>query len=300
MTETELHPLGPAALLAGLRFRSAALRESCSGGFRSHAAELAVARLLEHLAQSCLSGLCAEAETHLPGTTSSACRSSTTPCRAARPSGSRRCSSARPSSAIGSTRSTVPPGARCSRSVPSDPDGVAHVVEAVEEADEVVGPGVALGVARPRTRVRSATPASSARGRRFDRRAWKSNPWIVDVRVRVRHARPPTRRDRSRRRRTAPPSASLASTPSSAGIHVGREEGTVPGAEEPLGPAEQARMVITPAQRAVTAERVADLGHVDEHRDEHVHASSHERRRGLVGEDHRGLVRQRVRSLPAS
>jgi hypothetical protein len=67
------------------------------------------------------------------------------------------------------------------------------------------------------------------------------------------------------------------------------KERPIPGAEEPLGPAEQARMVVTPAERTVTLERLLHLLHVDEEGPERVHAGE-ERRGLLVGEHERGFV----------
>ena len=69
-----------------------------------------------------------------------------------------------------------PAGSQVLPSVPGGAHRVAHVVQAVEEADQVVLPGVAGRVATS-NRVRPTTPASAARRRAVSTDgAWKSNP----------------------------------------------------------------------------------------------------------------------------
>ena len=123
--------------------------------------------------------------------------------------------------------------------------------------------------------------------------AWKSNPHERRVRVRRGHRH-------HRRAVPAPdvghpaPALSWASTPSSAGIHCGREVGPVSGPEEPLGPAEEARVVVAPAQRPVAAERLGDLlGMSQEHRGERVHRPG---RRRPASRHRRGPARPRGRA----
>ena len=65
--------------------------------------------------------------------------------------------------------------------VPGDADRVAHVVEAVEEADEVVRARVLLRAGDPELGVaRRRPPPSPAASRVSIDGAWKSNPWIVE------------------------------------------------------------------------------------------------------------------------
>ena len=72
------------------------------------------------------------------------------------------------------------------------------------------------------------------------------------------------------------------------------QERPVPRAEEPLGAAEQAGMVVAPAESAVAEKRVADLLAVGDHRDDAVHPARHEGRRRLVGEQGCHLTGHRV------
>ena len=178
--------------------------------------------------------------------------------------------------------------------VPGDAHRVAHVVQAVEEADEVV--------ASPRTPSRSATsnsvlpstPASFARClARLDRRRVEVEPVDRRVRVGLGHHHD---------RRTVPAtdvgdaraSSSRSSTPSSAGIHVDVRNARYPGRKNHSVPRNRhwwwSPQLNPPSPRNASASRLA----VDHHRHERVHAARHERRRRLVGEHHRDLVGHRV------
>ena len=77
-----------------------------------------------------------------------------------------------------------------------------------------------------------------------------------------------------------------------------RQLGPVARPEEPLGAVEEAPMVITPAHRAVTAERRGDLVHVDEQGGERVHPPGHEGRRPVVGQGEGALEGELVLVAP--
>ena len=127
---------------------------------------------------------------------------------------------ARPSSAMGSTSSTVPPGARCSRAYRAIPTGSPMSWRQSKKQMRSYVPGYDARGRRPRTRCVPRRPPprpalvtsrSTGRGSRT-RGSWSWGTRRPSPRPRL--------RDRSRCRRRARRPAAAASTPSSAGIQV--------------------------------------------------------------------------------
>ena len=200
------------------------------------------------------------------------------------------------SAAAGSTSSNVPPGSQRLAHVAGRADRVAHVVQAVEQAHEVVGAGEVVGpgdlerdpVAHARLgRPRRARRRSTRRGSRSPRPA---------VRLRLARAGSWPPRGRSRRRRPGRPHRAASTTPSSAGHPVVDQARAVAGAEEPLGAGEQAVVVLVPADALAGAEGLGGVSSSAQALATKLESAEHERRRVLVGEQQRVLGRQGERA----
>ncbi len=68
----------------------------------------------------------------------------------------------------------------------------------------------------------------------------------------------------------------------------------IAAAEEPLGAAKQAGIVLVPTDTLAGAERLGDLGLVADHRGDDLESAGHEGRAALLSEDHRLFGRQRI------
>ena len=166
-------------------------------------------------------------------------------------------------------------------------DRIAHVVQRVEQGREIVtGAGVILRPRGLKAHVRQV-PGVLACVR--DRGAVEVDAGELRVRERLRH-------DHGRCAVAAADVHDLGAALKLFGHAVERRQpvgdqvGLVAGAEEALDAAEQAVVVVAPAQLLAGLERRGELRLVVEHRGERVIAAGHADRAILVGE-HRGLLR---------
>ena len=176
--------------------------------------------------------------------------------------------------------------------VAEDPDGIAHVVQAVEEADQVEASVVALGIRLLERRpVRDACLGCAFR-RGGDGRC-------VEVEARDGRLRVEVGQHDDSRTVTAPDVGDAAARMEHVRdavqrVDPDRQALAIARAEEPLGAVEQVIVVIGPAQRTVAAERLSGLLGIDEQRVEHAEAACGERRRVLVGHRQGHLGRQLI------
>ena len=170
---------------------------------------------------------------------------------------------------------------------------IAHVMQAIEEADQVVG-AVVLGRLGDLERRAIGEPGIlDTLSRRLDRRCMEVDPDERRLRERFGH--------RDDRRTVAASHIGHTGTSGHALSHtvecrdpLARQMCPIPRTEEPLGPGEQARMVITPRHRPSPPERRLHLLEVDEQRTERVHRAGDEHGRLIIGECHCMLRREHV------
>ena len=181
------------------------------------------------------------------------------------------------------------PGLQVFTRVARNAHRVTHVVETVEEADEVVGSRVLLRVRDREVGAVRDSRLFCARLRGFDRRSVKVETVDCRLRVRVRHHHdrgPVTAADVGDPRAVLQPLLD----PVERRDPRRREERAVAGTEEPFGTAEQTWVMVTPTEPTIALVRSAELVAVGRQRNQDVHTAGHERRCRLVGEKGADLV----------